>query len=160
MRPHRPCAQQHNVVTLFLPLEIRLHRPFSLLMMASEKTSDAAKPPSPKRPRTETAESIASLNIGDLRSLIRDTVLDVVKATSSEGMVPEAGGSGSSATKGDSGKLARVAGRSKSMSIGGSEVACGSHPSAPSFELGLQGAAGGRCLSVPLPSPVLSHRAC
>ena len=81
MRPHRPCAQQHNVVTLYFPLEIRLHRPFSLLMMASEKTSDAAKPPSPKRPRTETAESIASLNIGDLRSLIRDTVLDVVKAT-------------------------------------------------------------------------------
>ena len=154
------CTAAQRCHSFFLPLEIRLHRPFSLLMMASEKTSDAAKPPSPKRPRTETAESIASLNIGDLRSLIRDTVLDVVKATSSEGMVPEAGGSGSSATKGDSGKLARVAGRSKSMSIGGSEVACGSHPSAPSFELGLQGAAGGRCLSVPLPSPGLSHGAC
>ena len=108
----------------FLPLEIQLHRQFSLLRMAAEKTSDAAKSPSPKRLRTETEESIASLNIGDLRSLIRDTVLDVVKATSSEGTVPEAGGSGSSATKGDSGKLARVAGRSKPMFIGGSEVAC------------------------------------
>ena len=108
----------------FLPLEIRLHWQFSLLRMAAEKTSDAVKPPSPKCLWTETEESIASLNIGDLRSLIRDTVLDVVKATSSEGTVPEAGGSGSSATKGDSGKLARVAGRSKPMSIGGSEVAC------------------------------------
>ena len=68
--------------------------------MASEKTSDGAKPPSPKRSWTETEESIASMNIGDLQSLIRDTVLDVVKVTSSEGTVPEAGGSGSSATKG------------------------------------------------------------
>ena len=54
--------------------------------------------------------------------MIRDTVLDVVKATSGEGTVPEAGGSGSSATKRDSGKLVRVVDRSKSMSIGCSEV--------------------------------------
>ena len=73
-----------------MPLEIQLHRPFSLLRMASDQG--------------------------------QDTILDVVKATSSEGTVPEAGSSGSSATKEDSGKLARVAGRSKSMSIGGSEV--------------------------------------
>ena len=91
--------------------------------MASEKTRDAANPPSPKRLRIESEESIADLNIGDLRSLIRDTVQDVVKATSSEGTVPDAGGSGSLATKGDSGELVRVAGRAKSMSIGGNKEA-------------------------------------
>ena len=82
--------------------------------MASEKTRDAANPLSPKRPRIESEESIANLNIGDLRSLIRDTVRDVVKATSSEGTVPDAGGSGSLATKGDSGELVRVAGVGRS----------------------------------------------
>ena len=127
MRPHCSRVQQHNVVVLFfLPTASKdpVTSAVSVLRMASEKTSDAAKAPSPKRSRTETEESIASLNIGDLRSLIRDTVLDVVKATSSEGSGPEAGGSGLSATKGDSGKLVRVAGRLKSMSIGGSEVDC------------------------------------
>ena len=118
MRPRCPRAQQHNSVILFLFLQttskIWLHRPVSLLRMASEKTRDAANPPSPKRPRIESEESIANLNIGDLRSLIRDTVRDVVKATSSEGTVPDAGGSGSLATKGDSGELVRVAGVGRS----------------------------------------------
>ena len=125
MRPRCPHAQQHNGVILFLQtiLKIWLHRPVSLLRMASEKTRDAVNPPSPKRPRIESEESIANLNIGDLRFLIRDTVWDVVKATSIEGTVPDAGGSGSLATKGDSGELVRVAGRAKSMSIGGNKVA-------------------------------------
>ena len=114
MRLHCPCAQQHNVVVLFFP-PYRPENPvasaISPLRMASEENSDAPSPPSPKRSRTETEESIASLKIGDLRSLIRDTVLDVVKATSSGATVPSAGGSGSTAAKGDSDKSVGIEGR-------------------------------------------------
>ena len=85
MRLHCPCAQQHNVVVLFLPYQPKnpVASAVSPLRMVSDENSDASSPPSPKRSWTETEKSIASLKIGDLRSMIRDTVLDVVKATSS-----------------------------------------------------------------------------
>ena len=50
-----------------------------------------------------------SLKIGDLRSLIRNTVLGVVKATSNEETVMAAGGSGSTGT--NCNKLVEVAGQ-------------------------------------------------
>ena len=126
MRPRCPRAQQHNGVNSFSSNHLEnlvASAGFSAQNGNRKDQGHREPPPSLKHPRIKSEESIANLNIGDLRSLIQDTVRDVVKATSSEGTVPDTGGSGSLATKGDSGELVRVAGRAKSMSIGGNKVA-------------------------------------